>query len=101
MLRIGRNAIVSFPNFGHWHVRWSLLVAGRMPMTPTLPERWYDTPNIHLCTILDFVDLCADMNVKIEQGFALDGEGLKQGLRATGWLANMFSQQAVFVLTRT
>ncbi|MDX2144078.1 MAG: methionine biosynthesis protein MetW [Rhodospirillaceae bacterium] len=100
LLRIAKRAIVSFPNFGHWHVRWSLLVGGRMPMTPTLPERWYDTPNIHLCTILDFVDLCADTGVKIEQGFALDGDGLKQSVSATGWLANLFGQQAVFVLTK-
>jgi methionine biosynthesis protein MetW len=101
LLRIAKRAIVSFPNFGHWHVRWSLLLAGRMPMTPTLPERWYDTPNIHLCTILDFVDLCREVGVKTEQGFALDGHGLKQGFGATGRLANLFSQQAVFVLTKS
>jgi methionine biosynthesis protein MetW len=100
LLRIARRAIVSLPNFGHWKVRWSLLVGGRMPMTPTLPDQWYDTPNIHLCTILDFVDLCRAMNVRIEQGFALNAQGLKQGFSATGWLANLFSEQAVFVLTR-
>src|SRR6188508_1668231 len=55
MLRIGRRAIVSFPNFGHWRVRWELGVRGRMPVTDNLPHSWYDTPNIHFCTMRDFV----------------------------------------------
>lgn len=100
LLRIGKRAIVSLPNFGHWRVRLSLLVGGRMPMTANLPDQWYNTPNIHLCTILDFVDLCKEMNVRIEQSFALSSDGVKQNFSATGWLANLFSEQAVFVLTR-
>ncbi|MSO97189.1 MAG: methionine biosynthesis protein MetW [Rhodospirillaceae bacterium] len=100
LLRIARRAIVSFPNFGHWRVRWALLIGGRMPMTQTLSEQWYETPNIHLCTILDFVDLCTTMNVRIEQSFALSAQGVKQDFTATGWLANLFSEQAVFVLMR-
>jgi methionine biosynthesis protein MetW len=100
LLRIAKRAIVSLPNFGHWHVRLSLLVGGRMPMTSTLPDQWYNTPNIHLCTLLDFVDLCKDMNVRIEQGFALNAQGQKMSLDATGTLANVFSDQAVFMLTR-
>jgi len=100
LLRIAKRAIVSLPNFGHWKVRWALLVGGRMPMTSTLPDQWYNTPNIHLCTILDFVDLCRTMNIRIEQGFALSAQGLKQNFSATGRLANLFSEQAVFVLTR-
>ncbi|TIO94456.1 MAG: methionine biosynthesis protein MetW, partial [Mesorhizobium sp.] len=58
LLRIGNRAIVSFPNFGHWRVRFSLLIKGRMPVTKDLPYSWYDTPNIHFCTIRDFVNLC-------------------------------------------
>ena len=58
LLRIGERAIVSFPNFGHWRVRFSLLFKGRMPVTKDLPYSWYDTPNIHFCTIRDFVNLC-------------------------------------------
>lgn len=100
LLRIAKRAIVSLPNFGHWRVRWSLLVGGRMPKTANLPDQWYNTPNIHLCTILDFVDLCKSMNVRIEEGYALNAQGLKQNFSATGWLANLFSEQAVFVLTR-
>src|SRR5712691_4532317 len=60
LLRIGKRAVVSFPNFGHWRVRTQLLFGGKMPKTDNLPDRWYDTPNIHLCTIKDFVDLCHD-----------------------------------------
>jgi methionine biosynthesis protein MetW len=100
MLRVGRRAIVSFPNFGHWRVRLSLLFRGRMPMTRTLADAWFDSPNIHLCTILDFVDLCRDMGVKIESGFALDGQGRRRGFSVLGNRANLFSEQAVFVLTR-
>ena len=100
LLRIAKRAIVSLPNFGHWRVRWALLVGGRMPMTSNLPDQWYNTPNIHLCTILDFVDLCKAMNIHIEKGFALSADGLKQNFSATGWFANLVSEQSVFVLTR-
>ena len=100
LLRIAKRAIVSLPNFGHWRVRWALLVGGRMPMTSNLPDQWYNTPNIHLCTILDFVDLCKAMNIHIEKGFALSADGLTQNFSATGWFANLFSEQSVFVLTR-
>ncbi|TAK99543.1 MAG: methionine biosynthesis protein MetW [Rhodospirillaceae bacterium] len=100
LLRIGRRAIVSFPNFGHWRVRLSLLFGGRMPVTTTLAETWFDSPNIHLCTILDFVDLCREMGVKIESGFALDGQGRQRDFSALSRRANLLSEQAVFVLTR-
>src|SRR6266550_3270686 len=66
MLRIGRRAIVSFPNFGHWQVRLQLLFAGHMPRTDILPFSWYDTPNIHHCTIKDFRQLCTEISVKME-----------------------------------
>src|SRR6188472_3835096 len=61
MLRIGRNAIVSFPNFGHWKIRLKLLAFGRMPRTTNLPDTWYNTQNIHFCTIRDFRDLCNEV----------------------------------------
>ena len=64
LLRIGKRAVVSFPNFGHWRVRAQLLFGGQMPQTDNLPDRWYDTPNIHLCTIKDFLGLCKDMGAK-------------------------------------
>ena len=68
MLRIGRRAVVSFPNFGHWQVRLQLLFAGHMPQTDILPYSWYDTPNIHHCTIKDFRQLCTEIGVKMETG---------------------------------
>ena len=71
LLRIADRAIVSLPNFGHWRVRWSLLTRGRMPMTEDLPEPWWSTPNIHLCTLRDFTDLCGQLGVRIEASSAL------------------------------
>lgn len=100
MLRVGQRAIVSFPNFGHWRVRLSVMFGGRMPVTPTLGDAWFDTPNIHLCTILDFIDLCSAMNIRIEHGFALDALGRQRRFAATNLLANVFSEQALFVLAR-
>ena len=100
LLRIARRAIVSFPNFGHWRVRMSVMFGGRMPVTPTLADSWFDTPNIHLCTILDFVDLCRAMGVRIEESFALDGHGRRRNFSATSGIANLLSEQALFVLAR-
>jgi methionine biosynthesis protein MetW len=75
ILRVGRRAIVSFPNFGHWRVRLDLAIRGRMPVTQGLPYGWYDTPNIHLFTLADFLDWCQASQVKLDQGFALvDGQ---------------------------
>src|SRR5919197_6611337 len=67
MLRIGRHAIVSFPNFGHWRIRLQILFGGQMPQTDNLPDTWYDTPNIHFCTIKDFRDLCGVVGAKMER----------------------------------
>ncbi|MGE5548327.1 MAG: methionine biosynthesis protein MetW [Solirubrobacterales bacterium] len=100
MLRIGRRAIVSFPNFGHWRVRADLLVAGRMPVTATLAYEWYDTPNIHFCTVRDFLILCQELGITVEKGIALDREGGVLPFPGSGWLANMFAAQALFVLSR-
>ena len=98
LLRIGNRAIVSFPNFGHWRVRLSLFFKGRMPVTEDLPYSWYDTPNIHFCTIRDFVGLCDEINAKVERAIALDGAGQKIGMSMRFW--NFFGQQAVFLLRR-
>jgi methionine biosynthesis protein MetW len=99
LVRIGRKAIVSFPNFGHWKVRWNLLLTGRMPETDTIPERWYETPNIHFCTILDFVDLCAELDIEIEDSLSINEHGRKNNLRAHR-LANIFGEQGVFLLRK-
>jgi methionine biosynthesis protein MetW len=99
LLRIGKRAVVSFPNFGHWRVRTQLMFGGHMPRTDNLPERWYDTPNIHLCTIKDFLNLCDDVGAKVERAIALNAYGTK--LVAMPLFAqNLFGEQAVFLLSR-
>ncbi len=100
MLRIGRHAIVSFPNFGHWQVRWQLLTGGRMPMTGTWHRPWFETPNIHPCTIRDFFDLCALEGYVVEQWLAADENGLRAPWRRASRLANLFGEQALFLLRR-
>jgi methionine biosynthesis protein MetW len=100
MLRSGRRAVVSFPNFGHWKIRLHLLFRGGMPRTDNLPETWYDTPNIHFCTIKDFRELCDVVGVKIERAVALDAWGKPLRLNAPWWFWNLFGEQAVFLLSR-
>ena len=92
MLRIGRHGIVSFPNFGHWRIRWQVAFGGRMPLTRNLSCSWYDTPNIHFCTIKDFVQLCDEINVKMERAVALDLYGRPLRLNAPWWFWNMFGE---------
>ncbi len=99
LLRIGRHAIVSFPNFAYWRVRTHLLFRGTMPMTSCLAEPWYATPNIHLCTIRDFVEMARELNITIERGLAVDRSGRSRGVGGTGTIANIFGEQAVFLLT--
>ena len=99
LVRIGRRAIVSFPNFGFWRIRLNLLVGGRMPVSPLLPNPWYDTPNIHLCTIRDFVALCDEMGVRVERSVTLDRHGRPFSLDPRGSLANLLAEQGVFVLS--
>ncbi|MFH1341336.1 MAG: methionine biosynthesis protein MetW [Pseudomonadota bacterium] len=100
LLRIGRRAIVSFPNFGFWKMRIQLLVGGHMPRTENLPATWYDTPNIHFCTIKDFVQLCDEINVKMERAVALDMYGRPLRVNLPWWFWNMFGEQGVFLLSR-
>jgi len=101
MARIGKRSIVSFPNFGYWRVRIGLFFGGRMPRTENLPHTWYDTPNIHFCTIRDFVALGREMNLHVERGLALNGGGRPIGLDPAGALANILAEQAVFLLRRS
>jgi len=95
LLRVGRKAIVSFPNFAHWGVRLSLLCNGRMPVTRLLPVAWYETPNIHHLTIADFHDHLAARGIRVEQAWYLKGD------RLTGpAAANFRAEHAVFLLSR-
>ena len=95
LLRIGRHAFVSFPNFAHWRVRLSLLWGGRMPVTRLLPVAWYETPNIHHVTIDDFRSLVADKGVKVEEVWFLTGDQ-----RISAAAANFRAEHAVFLLSR-
>ncbi len=99
LVRIGRQAIVSLPNFGHWRIRLSLLLQGRMPVTKRLSYQWYDTPNIHFCTIADFVALCRETGVSIDRSLILPPGGRVVEM-APGRYANWVGEQAVFLLSR-
>ncbi len=98
LLRIGRRAIVSFPNFGFWRIRLGLLFRGRMPVSELLNHPWHETPNIHLCTIRDFVVLVEEIGARIERSVPLDRHGHPLSLNTRGRLANLLAEQGVFVL---
>jgi len=100
LMRIGRRAIVSFPNFGHWRNRLQLTFGGRMPVTESLSYQWWETPNIHLCTNRDFVALCDELGFVIERGFMLDGRGRVMDLAARSRRANALAVDAVYLLGR-
>lgn len=101
MLRIGKHAIVSFPNFGHWRVRSQIAFKGRMPVTDNLPQSWYETPNIHFCTIRDFVELAAEIGAVTQKALALNADGSLIGVKAPWWFWNLFATQAVFQLSKS
>lgn len=98
LLRIGRRAIVSFPNFGHWKIRAELLFNGRMPRTRNLPEPWYSSPDSHLCTIRDFVELCELLDTVIEEAVAFNTAGRRLPIKKSVSLQNLFGEKAVFKL---
>jgi methionine biosynthesis protein MetW len=100
LLRIGRRAVVSFPNFGHWRTRLQFFAEGRMPTNSNLPDPWYETPNIHLCTIRDFVDLVEMLGARMERAVALDAVGRPVRVNAPWWFWNLFGVQGVFLLSR-
>jgi methionine biosynthesis protein MetW len=100
MLRIGTHAIVSFPNFGHWTLRLQLLLNGRMPMTSTWNRPWYETPNIHPCSICDFFALCETDGYKVEEWLAADEGGARTPWRKSQMLANLFGEQGLFLLRK-
>ena len=98
LLRIGRHAIVSLPNFGHWRIRLELLLNGRMPRTHALDHPWHETPNIHLCTITDFVALAQESGAVIEKALALSEAGRTRPMEPDAWGPNIFADGAIFLL---
>jgi methionine biosynthesis protein MetW len=98
MLRVGTIGIVTFPNFGHWHVRYHIGLRGRMPINTALPNQWYDTPNIHLCTLQDFETLCREHNIDILERRAVNhAHKTSLGLRL---LPNLLGEIALYRFTR-
>ena len=100
LVRIGQHAIVSFVNVGHWRTRLSLILHGRVPVPDSSHYSWYDSPDIHLCTVLDFVDLCEDLGLKIDIGLSIDRNTNVHPIRTRSHTANLKGHQAIFQLTR-
>lgn len=100
LLRIGTHAIVSIPNFGHWRHRLHLLITGEVPSVGFVNARWYTNPNIHPCTIKDFVDLCEELGVAVERSVQLNRHGHSVRFKGAGRFANLFGEQAIFLLSR-
>jgi methionine biosynthesis protein MetW len=100
LLRIAQRAIVSVPNFGHWRMRASLMTRGRMPETRALPDPWWGTANIHLCTLKDFTDLCRDLDLRIDACSALSNGKPARPMDPHGVLENWRAESALFVLSR-
>lgn len=100
LLRIADRAIVSFPNFGHWRVRWSLMARGRMPETRALPEPWWSTPNIHLCSLADFNALTEDLDLRTEHCAALARGQPARPIDPAKGIENWRAENALFLLSR-
>lgn len=99
IVRVGKQAIVGFPNFGHWQCRWQLAFGGYMPISKTLPNAWFNTPNIHLCTIKDFEKICISKKIKIEQRSIVNHE--HKDTLGTKLLPNLFGQTALYQLNKS
>ena len=98
MMRISKQAIVTFPNFGHWTTRFYLGLRGKMPMSEALPHKWYDTPNIHLCTFIDFEALCLSLDIKVKKRLVVN-ENYESTWRLKLW-PNFFGEIAIYYLER-
>ncbi len=100
LVRIARHAIVSVPNFGYWKNRYYLLFKGRMPVTKSLSYEWFDTPNIHFCTIADFVVLCEQSDMTIERRLYVSEQGVPNYFHNKGPFANFFGEQGIFMIRK-
>ena len=100
LLRVGKKAIVTIPNFGHWRVRLNLLFKGTMPVTKSLPHQWHNTPNLHMCTIKDFSNFCDNKKIKFIKSLALNGEKLLNISKANLGKRNLFSEIGIFLIEK-
>ena len=98
LLRIGKSAIISIPNFGYWRVRTSLLFFGKMPVTKTLPNSWYNTPNLHMCTIKDFFHFCLEKNIKINKAMGVNKDKTSEIKKSNLEIKNFFSKLGIFLI---
>ena len=98
LLRIGKQTIVSIPNFGYWKIRLHLLFKGTMPITKNIPYDWYNTPNLHMCTIQDFVNFCNSKNIKINKSMCLTNEKISEITVKNMRYKNIFSQLGIFLI---
>jgi len=100
LLRVGKNAIVTIPNFGHWKVRLELLLKGTMPVTENLPYDWHNTPNLHMCTIKDFFNFCEKRNIEIFKSLALNKETITDINRSNLKYKNLISELGIFLINK-
>ena len=100
LLRVGKKAIITIPNFGHWKVRLNLLIKGTMPVTPTLPNEWYNTPNIHMFTIKDFVKFSKIIDFKIFKSLALINKNLSDITNSNLFIKNLFAELGIFLIEK-
>jgi len=98
LLRIGKQTIVTIPNFGYWKIRLHLFFKGTMPVTKNIPYDWYNTPNLHMCTIQDFVNFCNKKNIKIDKSMCLTDEKISEIKRGNIKYKNIFSQLGIFLI---
>ena len=100
LLRVGKKAVVTIPNFGHWRVRFNLLFKGTMPITNSLPNDWYNTPNIHMCTIKDFFKFSKKINFKIYKSLALTNKNVSDINNSNLFLKNLFGELGIFLIEK-
>ena len=100
LLRVGKKAIVTIPNFGHWKVRLNLLIKGTMPVTETLPDQWYNTANLHMCTIKDFSNFATEKNFKIKSSLALSKEEVSEIKNSNLSFKNFFADLGIFIIEK-
>jgi len=100
LLRVGKKAVVTIPNFGHWRVRLNLLIKGTMPITNSLPNNWYNTPNIHMCTIKDFVKFSKIINFKIFKSLALINKNVSNINNSNLFFKNLFGELGIFLIEK-
>ncbi|MGB1540357.1 MAG: methionine biosynthesis protein MetW [Rickettsiales bacterium] len=100
LMRIGKQVLISLPNFAHWKNRLYLLANGRMPVTGALAYEWYETPNIHFCSLTDFVKLCDSLGIAVERELFITRRGKIGAFSERDWLANFFGEQGVFLLRK-